>query len=95
MCFLHEQISFSAAQLAASSAVNVARREHTPPLESSADPNGHTDSVGQNYGGGMRDAQRDGACDGNETEMGGLRPKGEPEYFSIAAIVASKPGDIG
>jgi hypothetical protein len=30
---------------------------------------------------GMRDAQRDGACDGNQTEMGGLHPKGEPDTF--------------
>jgi hypothetical protein len=29
----------------------------------------------------MRDAQRDGTCDGNETEMGGLHPKGEPYTF--------------
>jgi hypothetical protein len=29
----------------------------------------------------MRDAQRDGACDGNETAMGGLRPRGEPDIF--------------
>src|SRR5712691_11902301 len=30
---------------------------------------------------GMRDAQRDGACDGNEAEMGGLHPRGEPDTF--------------
>jgi hypothetical protein len=30
---------------------------------------------------GMGHAQRDGACDGNETEMGGLHPKGEPDTF--------------
>src|SRR5882672_4674046 len=29
----------------------------------------------------MRNTQRDGACDGNEAEMGGLRPKGEPVTF--------------
>jgi len=30
---------------------------------------------------GMRDAQGNGACDGNETEMGGLHPRGEPDTF--------------
>ena len=30
---------------------------------------------------GMRDAQRGGACDGNETDVGGLHPKGEPDTF--------------
>ncbi len=29
----------------------------------------------------MCDAQRNQACDGNETVMGGLRPKGEPYIF--------------
>ncbi len=29
----------------------------------------------------MGHAQGDGACDGNETEMGGLHPKGEPATF--------------
>src|SRR5260370_20876153 len=30
---------------------------------------------------GMRNTQRDGARDGNETEMGGLHPRGEPDTF--------------
>src|SRR5580658_9701414 len=53
---------------------------HTSPTESSADP------IGQGFNWtrlrrGMRDAQRNGACDGNRTEMGGLHQKGEPDTF--------------
>src|SRR5260370_14525193 len=29
----------------------------------------------------MGHAQRNGPCDGNQTEMGGLHPKGEPDIF--------------
>ncbi len=31
----------------------------------------------------MRDAQRYGACDGNEPRMGGLHPNGEPDNFLL------------
>jgi hypothetical protein len=43
---------------------------------------------------GMRDAQRDGACDGNETEMGGLHPKGEPDtfYYSHRCLLTRRLG---
>jgi len=60
---------------------------HRLPLESSADPNGQTDSVGQNYGGGA--AMRIGAVRGLETKhRGRVAPKGRTDtfYSSLVAL---------
>jgi len=63
-------------------------------MESSADPNGHTDPVGQNYGGGC--ATRKGMERATEMNprLAGCAQRANP-ILSIAAIVASKPGDFG
>ncbi len=63
-------------------------------MESSADPDGHADSVGQNYGGGC--ATRRGMERATETKQrwAGCTQGANP-LLSIAAIVASNPGDFG
>jgi len=42
----------------------------------------------------MRDAQRDGACDGTKQRWAGCTQKGNPLPF-VTAIVASNSGDFG
>jgi hypothetical protein len=63
-------------------------------MESSADPNGQMDLVGQNYGGGC--ATRRGVVRAMEMKRrsAGCAQKGNP-ILSIAAIVASNSGDLG
>jgi len=63
-------------------------------MESSADPDGYTVSVGQSYGGGC--ATRRGMERGIETKRkwAGCTQKGNP-LLSMVAIVASNPGDGG
>jgi hypothetical protein len=48
-------------------------------MQSRTDKRGQTDLIGLRRG--VCDRQRDGASDGNQTEMGGLHPKGEPDNF--------------
>src|SRR5207302_9932835 len=46
---------------------------------------------------GMRDARGDSACDGKETEMGGLPPRGEPDIFSCNRVAGARlrsPGPL-
>ncbi len=63
-------------------------------MESSADPDGQTDSVPQNYGGGC--ATRRGMERAMETKRrwAGCTQRANP-ILSIPAIVASNPGDFG
>lgn len=63
-------------------------------MESSADPDGHTGSFGQNYGGGC--ATRRGMERAMETKRRWAGcTHGANWILSIAAIVASNPGDFG
>jgi hypothetical protein len=63
-------------------------------MEPSADPIGHGDLVGQNYGGGW--ATRKGMERATETKrrLAGCTQRANP-ILSIPAIVASNPGDFG
>ena len=67
---------------------------HTSPMQSGTDASGHADSVGQDYGGGC--ATRRGMERATETKQGwvGCTQRANP-ILSIAAIVASNPGDFG
>jgi hypothetical protein len=92
MSFLHDNNPFSGE--AASFGSECGASGHTSPLESSADPDGQTDSVGQNYGGGW--ATRKGMERATETKQSwaGCTQRANP-ILSIPAIVASNPGDFG
>ena len=66
-------------------------------MQSRTGVRGQTDSVDRKLRWRMRDAQRDRACDGNETEMDGLHPRGEPATFysnRVAGARLRSPGPL-
>lgn len=63
-------------------------------MESSADPDGHTESVGQSYGGGCATGRGTGRAMKMKRRRAACAQMGNP-LLSSAAIVASNPGDSG
>jgi len=63
-------------------------------MESSADADVQTDSVGQNYGGGCATRRGVECAMEMKRRTAGCAQKGN-QILSIAAIVASNSGDLG